>query len=146
MHLFLRPSLAGSIAIVSVAFWGAFALLVIAIGPAPKVSPMATVPAIDKNMPVISLAVAEAWPVSTAKSDRLPWPPPAEPEPAIRPRRSAAPMPRLPICACATACTKSGPRTAEAGGAGDEGLDQAAETVFQHGETAKRIKARVIAV
>jgi hypothetical protein len=85
MHLFLRPSLAGSIAIVSVAFWGAFALLVIAIGPAPKVSPMATVPAIDKNMPVISLAVAEAWPVSTAKSDRLPWPPPAEPEPAIKP-------------------------------------------------------------
>ena len=85
MHPFLRPSLAGSIAIVSVAFWGAFALLVIAIGPAPKVSPMATVPAIDKNMPVISLTVAEALPVSTAKSDRLPWPPPAEPEPAIKP-------------------------------------------------------------
>jgi hypothetical protein len=85
MHPFLRPSLAGPIAIVSVAIWGASALLVIAIGPAPKVSPMATVPAIDKNMPVISLAVAEAWPVSTAKSDRLPWPPPAEPEPAIKP-------------------------------------------------------------
>jgi hypothetical protein len=85
MHPFLRPSLAGPIAIVGVAIWGAFALLVIAIGPAPKVSPMATVPAIDKNMPVISLAVAEAWSVSTAKSDRLPWPPPAEPEPAIKP-------------------------------------------------------------
>ena len=85
MHPFLRPSLAGSIAIVSVAFWGAFALLVIAIGPAPKVSPMATVPAIDKNMPVISLTVAEALPVSTAKSDRLPWPPLAETEPAIKP-------------------------------------------------------------
>ena len=32
-----------------------------------------------------SLAVAEALPVSTAKSDRLPWPPPAKPEPAIKP-------------------------------------------------------------
>jgi hypothetical protein len=86
MHPFLRPSLAGPIAIVSVAIWGAFALLVIAIGPATRVSPKATaVPAIDQDVPVISLAVAEALPVSTAKSDRLPWPPPAKPEPALKP-------------------------------------------------------------
>jgi len=86
MHPLLRPSLAGPIAIVSVSIWSAFALLVFAIGPGPKVSPMATaVPAIDQNVGVISLAVAEALPVSTAKSDRLPWPPHAEPEPAIKP-------------------------------------------------------------
>jgi hypothetical protein len=42
-------------------------------------------PAIDENEPVISLAAAEALPVSTAKSDRLTWPPPAKPEPAIKP-------------------------------------------------------------
>jgi len=84
MHPFLR--LAGPIAIVSVAIWCAFGLLVVALGPGPKVSPMATaVPAIDQNMPVISLAVADALPVSTAKSDRLPWPPAAETEPAIKP-------------------------------------------------------------
>jgi hypothetical protein len=86
MHPFLRPSLAGAIAIVSVSFWTAFVLLVVAIGPGPNVSPMATgVPAVDQNVEVISLAAAEALPVSTAKSDRLPWPPPAEPEPAIKP-------------------------------------------------------------
>lgn len=86
MHPFLRPGLAVPIAIVSVAIWGAFALLVVAIGPGARVSPRATaVPAIDQNVPVISLAVAEALPVSTAKSDRLPWPPPAKPEPAIKP-------------------------------------------------------------
>jgi hypothetical protein len=86
MHPFLRPSLAVPIAIVSMAIWGAFALLVVAIGPGPKVSPMATVAlAIDQNEPVISLAAAEALPVSTTKSDRLTWPPPAKPEPAIKP-------------------------------------------------------------
>jgi hypothetical protein len=86
MHPFLRPSFAGPIAIVSMAIWGAFALLVVAIGPGPKVSPMATAaPAIDQNEPVISLAAAEALPVSTAKNDRLPWPPLAEPEPPIKP-------------------------------------------------------------
>src|ERR1700740_1872018 len=86
MHPFLRPSFAGSIAILSMAIWGGFALLVFAIGPGPKVSPTATaVPAIDQNEPVISLAAAEALPVSTAKSDRLPWPPLAEAEPAIKP-------------------------------------------------------------
>ena len=86
MHPFLRSSFAGPVAIASIAIWGAFALLVVAIGPGPKVSPMATaVPAIDQNEPVISLAAAEALPVSTAKSDRLPWPPLAEPEPAIKP-------------------------------------------------------------
>jgi hypothetical protein len=83
MHPLLR--LAGPIVIVSVAFWCAFGLLVVAIGPGPKVSPMATaVPAIDQNVPVISLAVAEALPVSTAKSDRLPSTTPAETEPAIK--------------------------------------------------------------
>ena len=84
MHPLLR--FAGPIAIGSVAFWGAFSLLVVAIGPGPKVSPVATVvPAIDdQNVPVISLAVAEAFPISTAKSDRLPWPPPVDPEPAIK--------------------------------------------------------------
>ena len=86
MHPFLRPSLAGPIAIVSMAIWGAFALLVVAVGPTPKASPVATaVPAIDQSMTALSLTVAEALPVSTAKSDRLPWPPPAEPEPAIKP-------------------------------------------------------------
>jgi hypothetical protein len=86
MHPFLRPGLAGSIAIGSVSIWGAFVLIVIAIGPGPKVSPVATgVPAIDQNVGVISLAAAEAPPVSTAKSDRLPWPPRAEPEPTIKP-------------------------------------------------------------
>jgi len=84
MHPFLRPSFASSIAIVSVSIWGAFMLLVVAIGPGPKVSPMATGgPAIDQNAGVISLAVADALPVSTAKSDRLPWPPRVEP--AIKP-------------------------------------------------------------
>src|SRR5215475_14483451 len=82
MHPLLR--LASPIAIVSVAIWCAFGLLVVAIGPGPKVSPMATaVTAIDQNVPVISLTVADALPVSTAKSDRQP--PPAEPEPAIKP-------------------------------------------------------------
>jgi hypothetical protein len=86
MHPFLRPGLAVPIAIVSVAIWGAFALLVVAIGPGARVSPRATaVSAIDQNVPVISLAVAETLPVSTAKSDRLPWPPPATPERAIKP-------------------------------------------------------------
>jgi hypothetical protein len=85
MHPFLRPSLAGPIAILSVAIWGAFALLVVAIGPGARISPMATaVPTIDQDVPIISLAVAEALPVSTVKSDRLPWPPPAKPEPAIK--------------------------------------------------------------
>ena len=85
MHPLLRPFLAGPIAIVSVAIWGAFALLVIAIGPSPKVSTMATaVPAIDQDVSVVYLAAAEALPVSTAKSDRLASPP-AEPEPAIKP-------------------------------------------------------------
>ena len=82
MHPLLR--LAGPIAIVSVAIWCAFGLLVVAIGPGPKVSPMATaLTAIDQNVPVISLTVADALPVSTAKSDRQPSP--AEPEPAIKP-------------------------------------------------------------
>jgi hypothetical protein len=82
MHPLLR--LAGPIAIVSVAIWCAFGLLMVAIGPGPKVSPMATaVTAIDRNVPVISLTVADALPVSTAKSDRQPWP--AEPEPPIKP-------------------------------------------------------------
>ena len=82
MHLLLR--LAGPIAIVSVAIWCAFGLLVVAIGPSPKVSPTLTaVAAIDQNLPAISLTVAAALPVSTARSDRLP--PPAEPEPAIKP-------------------------------------------------------------
>jgi hypothetical protein len=86
MHPLLRPSLAGPIAIVSVAIWCASTLLVVAIGPGPKVSPIATaVPAIDQNVRVMSLSVAEALPVSTAKSDRLPSPPLAESEPAIKP-------------------------------------------------------------
>jgi hypothetical protein len=85
MHQLLR--LAGPIAIVSVAIWCAFGLLVVAIGPGPKVSPTATtVTAIDQNVPAISLTVAKALPVSTSKSDSLlSSPPPAEPEPAIRP-------------------------------------------------------------
>ena len=84
MHPLLR--LAGPIAIVSVAIWCAFGLLVVAIGPGPKVSPTVTVvTAIDQNVPAISFTVAKALPVSTAKSDRLPWPPPAKPEPAIKP-------------------------------------------------------------
>src|SRR5215472_11810929 len=88
MHPLLRPSLAGPIAIVSVAIWSAFALLVVAIGPGPKVLPIATaVPAIDQNVRVISLTVAGALRVSTAKRDRLPLSPdpPAEPAPAIKP-------------------------------------------------------------
>ena len=86
MHPFLSPRLAVFIAIVSVMIWSAFALLVAVGRPSLKVSPMATAaPAIDKNVPVISLAVADALPVSTSKSDRLPWPPPAKPEPAIKP-------------------------------------------------------------
>jgi hypothetical protein len=85
MYPFLRSSFAGPVAITSIAIWGAFALLVMAIGPSTKVAPMATVvPAIDQNEAVISLADAEALQVSTAKSDRLPWPPLAEPEPAIK--------------------------------------------------------------
>ena len=90
MHPFLSPRLAVFIAIVSVAIWSAFALLV-AVGPNSKLSPMATaVPAIDANVnvPVISLAVADALPVSTSKTDRLPWPTPAKPEPAIKPAES----------------------------------------------------------
>jgi len=82
MHPLLR--LAGPIAIVSVAIWCAFGLLVVAIGPGPKVSPMATADtAIDRKVPVISLTVADALSVSTAKSDLKPSP--AEPEPAIKP-------------------------------------------------------------
>jgi hypothetical protein len=83
MHPFLSPRLAVFIAIVSVAIWGAFALLVVVVGPSSKVSPMPTAaPAIDENVRVISLAVADALPVSTSKSDRLPGPLPAKPEPA----------------------------------------------------------------
>ena len=86
MHPLLSPRLARAIAIVSVTIWGAFALLVVAIGPSSKVSPMPTAaPAIDENVRVISLAVAEALPVSTSKSDRLPWPPPVKPEPVLKP-------------------------------------------------------------
>jgi hypothetical protein len=83
MHSFLRSSFAGPIGIVSMAILGVFALLMVVI---PKVSPVATaVPVVDQNERVISLAAAEALPVSTAKSDRLPWPPLAEPEPTIKP-------------------------------------------------------------
>ena len=86
MHPYLSPRLAVPIAIVSAAIWGAFALLVVAVGPSSKVSSMPTAaPAIDENVRVISLAVADALPVSTSKSDRLPWPPPAKPEPAMKP-------------------------------------------------------------
>jgi hypothetical protein len=81
MHPFLRPSLAGSIAIVSVAILGAFALLVfIPIGGSPKVWPMATAApqAINQNAPVIALTEGEVHepqvPVTTTKSDRLPSP------------------------------------------------------------------------
>ena len=81
-HPFLSPRLAVFIAIVSVAIWSAFALLV---GPSSKVSPMATAAPAIENVPVIPLAVADALPVSTSKSDRLPWPPPAKSEPAIKP-------------------------------------------------------------
>ena len=82
MHPLLR--LVGPIAIVSVALWCAFGLLVFAIGPGPKVSPTVTVvTAIDQNVPAISFTVAKALPISTAKSDRLPSP--AESEPAIKP-------------------------------------------------------------
>jgi hypothetical protein len=85
MHPFLSPRLAVFIAIVSVTIWSAFALLV-AVGPSSKVSRMATAaPAIDENVPVISLAAADALPVSTPKSDRLPWTPPAKTEQAIKP-------------------------------------------------------------
>ena len=84
MHPFLSPRLAAFISIVSVTIWSAFALLV-AVGPSSKVSPMKTAPAIDENLPVISLAVADALPVSTPKSDRLPWTPPAKTEQAIKP-------------------------------------------------------------
>jgi hypothetical protein len=85
MHPFESPRLAGFIAIVSVVIWSGFALLV-AVGPSSKVSPMATAaPAIDENVPVISLAVADTLLVSTSKSDRLPSPPPAKSEPAIKP-------------------------------------------------------------
>ena len=83
MHPFLRRGFADPIAIVGIAIWSALALLMVAVGFAPKVSPIAAaVPAIEQNEPLISVAVAEAWPVSTARSDRLPWPPPAEPPPA----------------------------------------------------------------
>ena len=78
MHAFLRPSLTGPIAIVSVAIIGAFALLVfIPIGGSPRVSPMATAApqAIDQNAPVIDLTEGEVdepqVPVTTTKSDRL---------------------------------------------------------------------------
>jgi hypothetical protein len=85
MHPFLNPRIAVSIAVVSMAIWSAFALLV-AVKPSSKVSPIAaTAPVIDENVPVISLAVADALPDSTSKSDRLPWPPPAKPEPVIKP-------------------------------------------------------------
>ena len=85
MHPLLR--LAGPIAIVSVAIWCAFGLLVVAIGPGPKVSSTVTaVTAIDRNVQAISFTVAKALPVSTAKSDRLPSStPPNELEPAIKP-------------------------------------------------------------
>src|ERR1044072_7183620 len=86
MRPFLRSRFAGPIAIVSMAILGVFALLRVVIGPGPNVAPMATaVPVIDQNERVISLAAAVAFPVSTAKSDRLPWPPLAEPEPTIKP-------------------------------------------------------------
>jgi len=86
MHPFLSPRLAVFIATVSVAIWGVFALLVMAVGPNSKVSPMPTAnPVIDENVRVISFAVADALPVSTSKSDRLPWPPAAKPKPDMKP-------------------------------------------------------------
>ena len=85
MYPSLRSSFANPVAIASVTIWGAFALLVVVIGPGTKVAPMATAVPIDQNEAVISLAAAEALPVSTAKSDRLPGPLLAEPEPAIKP-------------------------------------------------------------
>ena len=82
MHRFLRPSLRGSIAIVSVAILGVFALLVfIPIEGNPRVSPLATAAsqAINQNAPVIDLTEGEVHEpqvsVTTTKSDRLPSPP-----------------------------------------------------------------------
>lgn len=81
MHPFLRPSLAGSIAIVSVAILGAFALLVfVPIGGRPKVSPMATPApeAINQNAPIIALTEGEVHEpqvsATTTRGDRLPSP------------------------------------------------------------------------
>jgi hypothetical protein len=66
------------------AIWSAFALLVAR--PSQKVTPVAIVaPAIDENVPVVSLAIADALPISTSKGDRLPSPPLAKPEPAMKP-------------------------------------------------------------
>lgn len=82
MHPFLRPSLGGSIAIVSVAILGAFALLVfVPIGGSPRVSPMATAAPqeINQNAPVIDRTDGEVHEpqvsVTTTKSDRLSSPP-----------------------------------------------------------------------
>src|SRR5689334_20826061 len=78
MHPFLRPILAGPIAIVSVAILGAFALLVfIPIGGSPKVPPSAKAApeVISQNAPVNDLTEGEVdepqVPVTTTKSDRL---------------------------------------------------------------------------
>jgi len=78
MHPFLRPSLACSIAIVSVAILCAFALLVFTpTGGSPKVSSSAKVApeVISQNAPVIDLTEGEVdepqVPVTTTKSDRL---------------------------------------------------------------------------
>jgi hypothetical protein len=100
MHPFLRLSLGGSIAIVSVAILGAFALLVfIPIGGSPRVSPMATAApqAINQDAPVIALTEGQVREpqvsVTTTKSDRLPSPlgsslspsPPIEEVAALKP-------------------------------------------------------------
>jgi hypothetical protein len=91
MHPLLRSRLAAPIAIVSVAIWCAFALLVITIGPGPTVSPTARAPAIGKDVRIIPLTLADAdvqLPVSTIKSDRLPRSAPTapvEPAPVIKP-------------------------------------------------------------
>ena len=94
MHPLLCSSFAAPIAIVSVAIWCAFALLVITVGPGPKLSPTATLaPAIGQDVRIIPLTRADAdadvrLPVSTMKSDRLlpsaPTPP-VEPAPVIKP-------------------------------------------------------------
>jgi hypothetical protein len=140
MHPFLNSRLAVFVAIVSLAIWSAFALLVAVRPNQKKMTPVAAVaPAIDESVPVVSLAVADALPVSTSKGDRLPWPSLAKPEPAMKPAEPidyaqadaeteimyVAPMPRLLIFANATTCTRSGPKTAGAGGAGDDGAVRA---------------------
>jgi hypothetical protein len=86
MHPFLNSRLAVFVAIVSLAIWSAFALLVAVRPNQKKMTPVAAVaPAIDESVPVVSLAVADALPVSTSKGDRLPWPSLAKPEPAMKP-------------------------------------------------------------